>query len=141
MTKISAIQSFTQASNAYRKALESSKNASKIAGSDSKDQIVSSAKQFSGVLRSGDVIDANGAKDGTAISFSEVIQGITKQKFEQVKKADRKIQSVIDDNDQSETNLVDVMSAVNESEVALQQIITIRDKFINAYQDIIKMPL
>ena len=36
---------------------------------------------------------------------------------------------------------VEVMAAVAESEMALQELITVRDKMINAYQEILRMAL
>lgn len=37
--------------------------------------------------------------------------------------------------------LSDVVSAVNSADVALKSVVAIRDKVINAYQDILKMPI
>lgn len=37
--------------------------------------------------------------------------------------------------------LVDVVGAVTNAEVTLQTVVTVRDKIIQAYQDIIKMPI
>jgi flagellar hook-basal body complex protein FliE len=39
------------------------------------------------------------------------------------------------------TNLASVVTAVSEAEIALQTVISLRDKMIGAYQDIIKMPV
>jgi flagellar hook-basal body complex protein FliE len=33
------------------------------------------------------------------------------------------------------------MEAINNSEIALQEIVTVRDKIVAAYLDILKMPL
>lgn len=38
-------------------------------------------------------------------------------------------------------NMVDVVGAVTNAEVTLQTVTTVRDKIIQAYQDIIKMPI
>ena len=38
-------------------------------------------------------------------------------------------------------SLADVVTAVNSADVALKSVISIRDKVINAYQDILKMPI
>ena len=37
--------------------------------------------------------------------------------------------------------MLEVMAAVNDSEIALQEIIAVRDKIVGAYLDILKMPL
>lgn len=38
-------------------------------------------------------------------------------------------------------SLTDVVTAVNGADIALKSVVAIRDKVINAYQDIMKMPM
>jgi flagellar hook-basal body complex protein FliE len=38
-------------------------------------------------------------------------------------------------------NIVDVVTAVAESEVAINALVSVRDKVINAYEEIMKMPI
>ena len=38
-------------------------------------------------------------------------------------------------------NLVDVVTAVSETEVAIDAVVSIRDKVIQSYEDIMKMPI
>ena len=38
-------------------------------------------------------------------------------------------------------NMVDVVTAVSETEVAIDAVVAVRDKIIAAYQDIMKMPI
>jgi flagellar hook-basal body complex protein FliE len=38
-------------------------------------------------------------------------------------------------------DLVDVVSAVNNAELALETVVAVRDKMISAYQDIMRMPI
>lgn len=40
-----------------------------------------------------------------------------------------------------EANLVDLVTAISEAETMLQTTMTIRDKVITAYQDVLKMPV
>jgi flagellar hook-basal body complex protein FliE len=37
--------------------------------------------------------------------------------------------------------MVDVVTAVAESEVAIETLVSVRDKVITAYEDIMKMPI
>ena len=37
--------------------------------------------------------------------------------------------------------MVEVMAALNDSEIVLQEIVTVRDKVVSAYLDIFRMPL
>ena len=40
-----------------------------------------------------------------------------------------------------QTDLIGVVTAVSQAEVAVQTVVTIRDKVVQAYQDILKMPI
>jgi flagellar hook-basal body complex protein FliE len=37
--------------------------------------------------------------------------------------------------------MVDVVTAVSETEVAIDAVVAVRDKIISAYEDIMKMPI
>lgn len=41
----------------------------------------------------------------------------------------------------SEANLADLATAVTDAELALKTVVSVRDRIISAYQDIIKMPI
>lgn len=38
-------------------------------------------------------------------------------------------------------NLTDVVQAVSEAEITLQTVMTVRDRLVSAYQDIMRMPI
>lgn len=40
-----------------------------------------------------------------------------------------------------DANLVDVVTAVSAAEVTLQTVVTVRDKMVQAYQEILRMPI
>ena len=40
-----------------------------------------------------------------------------------------------------EASLVDVVTAISAAEVTLQTVVTVRDKMVNAYQEILRMPI
>ena len=40
-----------------------------------------------------------------------------------------------------EADLVEVVTAVNSAEMALQTVVTVRDRVISAYQEILRMPI
>lgn len=42
---------------------------------------------------------------------------------------------------QGSADLVDVVTAVNEAEMAMQTLVAVRDRVISAYQDIMRMPI
>ena len=39
------------------------------------------------------------------------------------------------------SNMIDVVTAVAESEVAIDTLVSVRDKVISAYEEIMKMPI
>lgn len=61
------------------------------------------------------------------------------------------VQGVVDQGKASEAktaafangkgNVIDVVTAVSETEVAMQTMVAMRDKVISAYEDIMKMPM
>ena len=52
-------------------------------------------------------------------------------------KADTQAQAMV----AGKANIVDVVTAVAESEVAIDAVVSVRDKVIQAYEDIMKMPI
>ncbi|CAG7592688.1 MAG: flagellar hook-basal body complex protein FliE [Candidatus Midichloria sp.] len=70
-------------------------------------------------------------------SFSDIFEKLTKDRIRKIKKAEDQINSAAEGN----ANAVEVIAAVAESEVALQEIVSIRDKIISAYQEILRMSL
>lgn len=40
-----------------------------------------------------------------------------------------------------EADLMEVVTAVNNAEIALQTVVTVRDRVISAYQEILRMPI
>jgi flagellar hook-basal body complex protein FliE len=52
-------------------------------------------------------------------------------------KSDMQSQAVV----AGKSNIIDVVTAVAESEVAIDAVVAVRDKVIQAYEDIMKMPI
>ena len=52
-------------------------------------------------------------------------------------KSDMQAQAVV----AGKANMIDVVTAVAESEVAIDAVVAVRDKVISAYEDIMKMPI
>ena len=99
------------AANAYASLAKMGEQVSKIGGVTPPD---SSAPSFSGILK-----DALGAVSQAA------------------QKSDVATQSVV----AGKANMVDVVTAVAESETAVQALVSVRDKVIAAYEDIMKMSI
>lgn len=51
--------------------------------------------------------------------------------------ADKRALDLVD----GKSNVVDVVTAISETEIALQTMVTIRDRVISAYEEIMRMPI
>jgi|DewCreStandDraft_4_1066084.scaffolds.fasta_scaffold17599_3 flagellar hook-basal body complex protein FliE len=70
-------------------------------------------------------------------SFGSLLKGALAGVNEAAQNADRQAQALA----AGKANIVDVVTAVAESEVAIDAVVAIRDKVIQAYEDIMKMPI
>jgi len=85
---------------------------------------------------SGGVANAGVAQSG-APSFSSILKDVVNAVSDAGAKADAQTQAVA----MGKANMVDVVTAVAESETAIATLVSVRDKVIAAYQDILKMPI
>jgi flagellar hook-basal body complex protein FliE len=70
-------------------------------------------------------------------SFSAVLKDVVHAVSEAGAKADTQTQAVAS----GKANMIDVVTAVAESETAIATLVSVRDRVIAAYQDILKMPI
>src|SRR5262249_35612379 len=81
---------------------------------------------------------AKGATDQAAGGgFSSMLKEVLNAVGQAGAKADTQAQALV----AGKTNIVDVVTAVAESEVAIDAVVAVRDKVIQAYEDIMKMPI
>ena len=69
--------------------------------------------------------------------FSAVLKDVINAVSEAAQKSDTQAQAVAT----GRANMVDVVTAVAETETAVQTLVSVRDKVISAYEDILKMPI
>jgi flagellar hook-basal body complex protein FliE len=69
--------------------------------------------------------------------FATLLKDVLGSVKEAGHKADAQAQSMV----AGKANIVDVVTAVAESEVAIDAVVSVRDKVIQAYEDIMKMPI
>lgn len=83
--------------------------------------------------------DASAAAKGNADAgdFSSMLRDVLGAIHEAGRKADVEAQAMA----AGKTNIIDVVTAVSESEVAIDAVVAVRDKVIQAYEDIMKMPI
>ena len=70
-------------------------------------------------------------------SFSSVLQEAIGSVEAMGKKSDAQATAAAN----GKANMVDVVTAVSETEVAIDAVVAVRDKIIAAYEDIMKMPI
>jgi flagellar hook-basal body complex protein FliE len=81
---------------------------------------------------------AKAAGDGAAgPSFGSLLKDAIGSVLEAGRKSDVQTQAV----GAGKANIVDVVTAVSETEVALETMVSVRDRMIAAYEDIMKMPI
>jgi len=78
-----------------------------------------------------------GGGEGAGTSFSSVLKQALGAVTDIGHKADAQSQAVAT----GKANMVDVVTAVSETEVAIDAVVAVRDKIIAAYEDIMKMPI
>jgi flagellar hook-basal body complex protein FliE len=70
-------------------------------------------------------------------SFGSVLKDVVNAVSEAAQKSDTQTQAVAT----GKANMIDVVTAVAETETAVQTLVSVRDKVIAAYEDILKMPI
>ncbi len=66
---------------------------------------------------------------------------VLKESLEATVSAGNKADAAIVSQIAGKADVVDVVSAVAEAEIAMKTLVSVRDRMISAYQDILKMPI
>ncbi len=104
---------------------------------------VSAASAYANVGRLGGGADPSGLASSSSGAltdgpdFSAILKDVMHAVSASGTKADAQTQAVA----MGKGNMVDVVTAVAESETAIATLVSVRDKVIAAYQDILKMPI
>jgi len=98
------------------------------------------ANAYAALARGGDrtvslARDAGAAETG--VNFASVLKDVMQTVTEAGRRSDAQAQAVA----MGKANMIDVVTAVAESETAIQALVSVRDKVIAAYEDILKMPI
>ena len=85
----------------------------------------------------GDVAGAEAAGSGSGPKFAEVLREATDNLVATTGRSEAvSLQSIA-----GETELTEIVTAVNAAEITLQTVVAVRDRVIAAYQEIIRMPV
>jgi flagellar hook-basal body complex protein FliE len=80
---------------------------------------------------------AAGARDLSGQSFSALLKETLGNVMEAGQKSDAQTVAMA----KGKANVMDVVTAVAETDVAVSTLVSVRDKVIQAYEDIMKMPI
>ena len=84
---------------------------------------------------------ANPLKQTTGDSAGPSFGTMVKEAINSVVEAGRKSDGQAQAMAAGKANIVDVVTAVSETEVAVEAMVSIRDKVISAYEEIMRMPI
>jgi len=76
-------------------------------------------------------------RESAGSGFAEMLKDAVSETVAKGREADALSAAAID----GKAGVVEVVTAVAEAEVALQTMVTVRDRVVQAYQDIISMPI
>jgi flagellar hook-basal body complex protein FliE len=100
---------------------------------------LSAASAYANIARlANDLARAPGATQGAGdTGFAALLKDALGSVVEAGRKSDAQTQSLAN----GKSNMVDVVTAVAQTEVAVDAMVAVRDKVIAAYEDIMKMPI
>jgi flagellar hook-basal body complex protein FliE len=75
--------------------------------------------------------------DGSGAKFGDILKDVMSAVTQSAHKSDVQSQAAA----AGKANMVDVVTAVAETETTIQTLVSVRDKVIAAYEDILKMPI
>jgi flagellar hook-basal body complex protein FliE len=101
---------------------------------------ISAANAYANIARlTGDnpLGGGSSAKADSGTSFASVLKQAIGDVDNIGRKSDAQTRAVA----AGQANMVDVVTAVSQTEVAIDAVVAVRDKIISAYEDIMKMPI
>ena len=76
-------------------------------------------------------------KPGAGVSFDALLKQAAGSIAEAGRNADSQAMALT----QGKTNIMDVVTAVSETDVAISTLVSVRDRIIQSYEDIMRMPI
>jgi len=93
---------------------------------------------YQSAARMAQQIAQNEAKVKTPdVDFGQMVQEAVSNTVRQGRDADQKAMGLVE----GKTDVVDVVTAIAETEVALETMVSVRDRVISAYEEIMRMPI
>ena len=89
------------------------------------------------ILNSGGAGKASDASGGGGTSFGDLVKNAISDVMDGGRKSDAQTVAMAS----GKANVMDVVTAVAETDVKVSTLVSVRDKVIQAYEDIMKMPI
>ncbi len=96
----------------------------------------SNSQNISGIS-GGDIISNPKDVNSDGASFADLLKNNIEKSIDTMRSGEDMTAKAIS----GEANLTDVVQAVTSAELTLQTVVSVRDKMISAYQDIMRMPI
>lgn len=77
------------------------------------------------------------ASDNDGVSFSDFLRDTVEQSVDSVRSGEELSAKAV----AGEADLTDVVQAITSAELTLQTVVSVRDRMISAYQEIMRMPI
>jgi flagellar hook-basal body complex protein FliE len=98
-------------------------------------------KKQMNVLRQGDNLEVVANNNTTPTqSFADIVSTLVQQSTNKITAASKVVDIALNDPN-NKVDSMQIMAAINDAQIALDEIIAIRDKFIDAYKTILNMPV
>jgi len=75
--------------------------------------------------------------DRDSLNFGQMVQDAVETVVDKGRDADQKSIGLVE----GKTDVVDVVTAISETEMALETMVTVRNRVISAYEEIMRMPI
>ncbi len=99
----------------------------------------SNSQNIAGVssATAGNVVKNVPVQNTSEVSFADLVKEGIEKSIDTMKTGEKMSAKAIT----GEANITDVVQAVTSAEIELQTLVSVRDKMISAYQDIMRMPI
>jgi flagellar hook-basal body complex protein FliE len=88
-------------------------------------------------IQGGGATPAGGAGEAQGAGFSELLANVMQDAAQQTRAAETQMGQAV----QGQGSLIDVVTAVSSAEASLETVMAVRDQVIQAYQEIMRMPI
>ncbi len=78
-----------------------------------------------------------GNNSADEVSFSDLLQSTVQNSVETLRAGEQKSAEAVT----GEANLTDVVQSITAAELTLQTVVSVRDRMVSAYQEILRMPI